>query len=141
MNPELRVVVDSNLLVSRLLLPESKATRVVSYIIRRGTLLFTTDSLAELAEVLQRPKFDPYVTQAERLKFLELLYRIGTEVIVTRRVQACRDPRDDKILEVAVNGNADAIVTGDKDLLALHPYLGVPILTATQFLETYVSAP
>jgi predicted nucleic acid-binding protein len=49
-------------------------------------------------------------------------------------VQACRDPNDDKFLDVAVNGGADVLITGDADLLALNPYEGIPILTAADYL-------
>ncbi|MBC2593523.1 putative toxin-antitoxin system toxin component, PIN family [Ruficoccus amylovorans] len=139
MSDSKRFVIDSNLLISRLLLPDSASARAVRCALACGTLLFSKESLTELGQVLQRPKFDRYLTLPERRHFLLLLHRIGQEVVITRRVQACRDPKDDMILEVALNGQAHAIITGDKDLLVLHPYLGVPILTAAQFLETYGS--
>jgi predicted nucleic acid-binding protein len=47
----------------------------------------------------------------------------------------CRDPRDDKFLEAAVNGHADVLVSGDKDLLQLHPFRGIAILTPSDYLE------
>jgi predicted nucleic acid-binding protein len=50
-------------------------------------------------------------------------------------IQACRDPRDDKFLEVAVHGQSDLIVTGDGDLLALHPFRGIDILAPAAYLE------
>jgi putative PIN family toxin of toxin-antitoxin system len=50
-------------------------------------------------------------------------------------IRACRDPRDDKFLEVAVHGHADLIVTGDADLLALNPFQGIAILTPAEYLE------
>ena len=55
-------------------------------------------------------------------------------VHISHQLQACRDPKDDKFLDVAIHGQAHTIVTGDKDLLALHPFHGVPIVTAAQFL-------
>ena len=58
----------------------------------------------------------------------------GREIEIVERVTACRDPDDDMFLEVAVNGRATHIVTGDKDLLALHPFRGIPILTPADFL-------
>ena len=51
-----------------------------------------------------------------------------------QHVQACRDPRDNKFLEVAVNGRADILVSGDKDLLALHPFRGIDIITPADYL-------
>ena len=59
-------------------------------------------------------------------------------MLISRPLQACRDPRDDKFLDVAVHGSADALVTGDADLLALHPFHGVPILTPSHFLEVWL---
>ena len=50
-------------------------------------------------------------------------------------VKACRDPKDDKFLEVAVNGEADLIMTGDKDLLALHPFRGMEIITPREYAK------
>ncbi len=90
--------------------------------------------MMELAEVLGRSKFDPYVTIEERRMFLRLFGPIVEMIDVIRPVQACRDPRDDKILEVAVNGEADCIVTGDKDLLVLDPFESVQIVTPARYL-------
>jgi predicted nucleic acid-binding protein len=55
-------------------------------------------------------------------------------VTITARIAACRDPTDDKFLELAVNGHADLIVSGDADLLALNPFRGIPIVTPATFL-------
>jgi putative PIN family toxin of toxin-antitoxin system len=90
----------------------------------------------ELADVLSRAKFDPYITIGERQDFLRLFNRIAERIEVVRIIRACRDPRDDKFLELAVEGTADIIVTGDADLLALDPFQGVSILTPARFLET-----
>jgi putative PIN family toxin of toxin-antitoxin system len=130
-----RWVLDTNLLVSRLLAPGGTAARAVDEALARGVLLVSEATLAELAHVLARPRFDSYVTPAQREQFLRLLGGVSRLVHVTRRFQSCRDPKDDKFLDVAINGDADAIVTGDKDLLVLHPFHGVPIVTAAQFLD------
>ena len=90
----------------------------------------------ELADVLSRAKFDPYITIGERQDFLRLFNRIAERIGVVRIIRACRGPRDDKFLELAVEGTADIIVTGDADLLALDPFQGVSILTPARFLET-----
>ena len=55
----------------------------------------------------------------------------------TRAIRACRDPKDDKFLEAAVHGNADALITGDADLLALHAFHEIPILTPDRFLAGF----
>jgi uncharacterized protein len=87
-----------------------------------------------------RPKFDRYVDDATRRRFLADLAGVADWVAVTGVVRACRDPEDDKFLETAINGEADCIVSGDADLLVLDPFEGVRILTPRQFLETVRSA-
>ncbi|WP_353252970.1 putative toxin-antitoxin system toxin component, PIN family [Salinisphaera sp. PC39] len=133
MTPDERVVVDSNALVSRLLLPSSVPGRAVSRIVREARLLVSEATMAELAEVLSRRKFDSYVTVAERKQFLRLLSRVAEYVPIVRQVRECRDPRDDKFLEVAVNGDANWIVTGDRDLLALDPFENIRIVTPADY--------
>jgi putative PIN family toxin of toxin-antitoxin system len=90
--------------------------------------------MEELATVLGRPKFDPYLSIADRQEFIRLLGRIAELVPIVRRVRACRDPRDDKFLEVAVNGRAEIIITGDRDLLELNPFIGIAILSPVAYL-------
>ena len=101
----------------------------------RGEILLSQATAAELSEVLGRRKFDRYLTREEREQFLATLLRDATVVEITEEVRACRDPKDDKFLELAVNGHASCLVTGDADLLALHPFRGIPILTPAQFLD------
>ncbi|NWG74848.1 MAG: putative toxin-antitoxin system toxin component, PIN family [Rubrivivax sp.] len=130
---ERRWVLDTNTLVSRLLLPGRTAARAVDHALALGTPLVSDETLTELAEVLSRPRFDRWVTVAERQRFLQLLGGVARRVTITHRVQACRDPKDDKFLHVALNGGAEAIVTGDRDLLVLDPFHGVRILTPADF--------
>lgn len=130
-----RIVVDTNALVSRLLLPDSTTGQVVNKAVDEGVVLVSNDTLEELADVLSRKKFDPYVTREDRETFILLLGRISERVEIVRRIQACRDPKDDKILELAVNGEADLIISGYCDLLALHPYMGIPILSPSDYLH------
>jgi uncharacterized protein len=132
--PRERVVVDTNALVSRLLLPRSMPGRAVRKAADEADLLASTVTMDELVDVLSRAKFDRYVTIAERQGFLRRLNDVVEMIEIVMRVQACRDPRDDKFLEVAVNGRADVIVTGDTDLLALHPFRGIAILAPAVYL-------
>jgi len=130
-----RWVFDTNTLISRLLLPHSLPAQAISKALQQGDLLVSDATLQELAEVVSRPKFNKYLSSEERLTFFTLLSRIAIRVEILRPVVACRDPNDDKFLAVAVNGNADAIITGDQDLLELHPFLGIPIQTPREFLD------
>lgn len=90
--------------------------------------------LKELQAVLSRPKFDRYVTREEREQFLAALLHEAVLVEVTAQVQVCRDPKDDQVLDAAINGQATCIITGDADLLALHPFRGISILSPGDFL-------
>ena len=92
-------------------------------------------TLAELHEVLSRPRFDKYVYEDERLQFLAAFVRDAVLVEIVEMVTDCRDPKDNKFLEVAVNGHATVLVSGDDDLLALHPFRGIPVLTPQAFLH------
>jgi predicted nucleic acid-binding protein len=65
-------------------------------------------------------------TEVSRYRSLERLTCI---------VHACRDPKDDKFLQLAVNGNADFIIAGDDDLLVLNPFHGFPIITPASYLR------
>src|SRR3954462_9577286 len=135
MSERRRIVVDTNTLVSRLLLPRSVPAQAVRRAIDEGVLLVSAATMAELAEVLARAKFDPYVSIEERQQFVRLLGRTAKLVPIVRHVQACRDPKDDKFLEVAVNGEAHLIVSGDGDLLDLGAFQGIPIMTAAAYLK------
>lgn len=135
MIPPRRWVVDTNILISRLLLPRSIPALAVQKALESGDLLVSDATLQELADVLARPKFEKYLSETERKQFFQLLSRVAIRVEILRPVAACRDPKDDKFLELAINGRADALITGDTDLLALHPFLGIPVLSPQAFLN------
>ncbi|RYF76183.1 MAG: putative toxin-antitoxin system toxin component, PIN family [Comamonadaceae bacterium] len=131
-----RWVLDTNVLVSRVLWPQGTPSRAFAQALQwGGTLLVSPATLAELHEVLMRPRLDRYASPEHRLAFLQLLPPVLELIHPATPIRACRDPKDDKFLEVAVHGQADALVTGDADLLALHPFHGVPILSPADFLQ------
>lgn len=134
MTEQLLWVLDTNVLISRLLMPGGTAARAVDHALAGGILLVSDATLGELVEVLGRAKFDPYVSREERRKFVELLGGVARMVPTTRKFTACRDPKDDKFLDVAVNAEARAIITGDRDLLELDPFHGVRIVSPADFL-------
>jgi putative PIN family toxin of toxin-antitoxin system len=135
MRPRERLVADTNALVSRLLLPSSVPGRAVRKAVETGLLLVSEATMEELADVLARPKFDRYITLEDRQQFLRLLGRLAEFVPIVYPVRACRDPKDDRFLEVAINGRAALILTGDADLLALHPWEGIAILSPADYLK------
>ena len=130
-----RFVVDTNVLVSHLLLPESVPGQALRLALSLGDMLVSDSTLTELASVINRPKFDKYISKSDRRKFFEVLAPLCINVEIIQSIQASRDPKDDKFLEVAINGSADFILTGDTDLLELHPFHEIPIYSPSQFLE------
>jgi putative PIN family toxin of toxin-antitoxin system len=129
-----RIVFDTNALISRPLLARSVPGDAVSKAVNAGQLLVSEATLGELADVLARSKFAPYVTIQHRQQFIRLLGRVAEMVPITHTIRACRDPKDDKFLELAVNGGAQLIVTGDKDLLVLNPFREIKIITSAEYL-------
>ena len=93
------------------------------------------ETLEELQSVLIRPKFDNYIPLGKRLVFYESLRRTAVLIESVAPISACRDPKDDKFLALALTGKADFILTGDQDLLVLHPFRGVDILSPRQYLD------
>jgi uncharacterized protein len=130
-----RIVVDNNAWVSRLLLPGSTPARAVRKAMGTGQMLISEAILEELAEVLSRSKFDRYVSIEDRRQFIRMLGRVAEMVPIMYKIRASRDARDDKFLELAVNGNAELILTGDRDLLVLNPFRGIPILSPAAYLR------
>jgi putative PIN family toxin of toxin-antitoxin system len=130
-----RVVADTNVLVSRLILPESVPAQVLRQVEFNSLLLFSESTMNELADVLSRQKFDRYVSLNDRKGFVERLGKIAEFIPIVQLVRECSDPKDDKFLEVALNGSADMIITGDTDLLAMHPWRGVAILSPLDYLK------
>lgn len=107
----------------------------LAWALDNSRIIVTDVALAELVDVLNRAKFDRYLSAPRRQEVVGRILDAAIRVEVTRRIVACRDPADDKFLEAAVNGGADVIVTGDDDLLALHPFEDVAILSPADFLE------
>jgi len=134
MTSDPRFVLDTGVLVSALLLPRSVPRQAVDFAFLHGIVLASAHTIGELDEVLRRPKFDRYLLEEERLLFLATFIRDAEIVDVKDKIAEYRDPRDDRFLELAVDGNATYIVSGDSDLLVLNPFRGVRILTPQEFI-------
>ena len=129
-----RVVIDTNVLISSLILTTSTPAKAVEKAVTNAQLVATTETLRELLGKLLLPKFDRYVRRERREALLQRVASLVEIVEVVQVIHASRDPKDDKFLEAAVNGRADVIVTGDGDLLMLNPYRGIAILTPAAYL-------
>jgi putative PIN family toxin of toxin-antitoxin system len=131
------VIFDTNILVSAALLAGSRADRCVSAVLTRPIpLIFSLATYAELSDVLMRSKFDRYVSRLGREALLKTWRKsavILPEASLRETVRECRDPDDDKFLELALACNARAIVTGDPDLLVLDPWHGIRIVELKDF--------
>ena len=134
----MRAVVDTNILVRALIKPHGTVGPVLLRL-RHGdyTLLYAQLLLEELVDVLNRPRIrEKYqLTDQDIQTVVGLILLRGEPVASEKRITACRDPKDDKFLEIAVAGGADVIVSGDEDLLTLHPYAGIPIVMPAVFLQ------
>jgi gluconokinase len=128
-----RVVLDTNIIISGFLIPNSKSFRIVRQILSRSHIIMTVETIEELREVLFRAKFDRYFSRDERTALLDQILGSVEVVTVSEFIRASRDPKDDKILEAAVNGRARLVVTGDQDLLILNPFRGIAIETMDQY--------
>ena len=137
MSSEPRYVFDTNAIVSALLFEHSVPAQAFNAVLGQREILSSADTIAELNEVLGRSKFDRYLTREEREQFLVRLLRETTIVEVHEEIHVCRDKKDNKFLELAVSGQATCIISGDEDLLSLHPFQGISIVTPAEFLATW----
>jgi putative PIN family toxin of toxin-antitoxin system len=132
---DLRIVIDTGVAISAALLPRSIPRQAFDAAVMHGRLLLSEETTIELDEVFRRPKFNKYVSEATRLEFLAALVRDAELVEITETVTECRDPKDDKFLQLAVSGKATHIISGDGDLLVLHPFREIKIVTPQTFLK------
>jgi len=134
----LRVVVDSNVLLSALRGGRMRPL-LEALIAGRFHLLTSQPLIRELTEVLARPEWREALDPSECQELLTVIDEAAMHVTPTRRVMVCRDPEDNAILDCALAGRADYIVTGDNDLLVLHPFHGIEILRPSEFLRVLSS--
>lgn len=128
-------VIDANTVISAFVFKLSKPREALEKAIKTGQVATSLETYEELSEVLLRSKFDKYISLEERLLALKQFKELAVFRKVSETIRECRDPKDDKYLELAVSVNASCIITGDKDLLILHPFRGIPILKAVDFLN------
>ncbi len=128
-------VLDANVIVSAVLLPNSVARKAFDKACERGCVVVSEAIINELDDVLRRPRLNKYIHEEERIQFLMALLREAQLMRVNCTVTDCRDPKDNKYLELAVASQAACIISGDQDLLVLSPFRGIPVLTPREFLD------
>lgn len=129
-------VVDTNVLLSAAFNFESAAAKAVIHIRNTGYILTSEEIIKEYLSVFSRPKFDKWISLETRFRFIENIIENSIRLKVTKTITACRDPKDDIYLSLAVFAQANCIISGDKDLLTLHPFQNIPIINATTFLNS-----
>lgn len=135
MTPD-RTVVDTNVLIAAALRPRSTPRAAVDALVgANARLLFSSETLEEMLRSMFREKFDRYITRADRAQFLAQILDVFQFVWISGARMGCRDPEDDKILETALMGDAECIGTGDRDLLVMSAFRGIPIVTPREFLD------
>lgn len=128
------IVFDTNTLLSAVMRPDSISAQAFNKALLIGDIVYSSETLAELAEVFSRPKFDKYVSLKERQSFIRDFKKAAIPVFAPPLPNPiCRDPKDDKYLALALAAKAQFIVTGDWDLLVLHPFKNISILKSSDF--------
>jgi len=133
-----KFVFDTNALISAALVRNSVNAQALDYALNIGRLVISEPALQEFEEVIFRKKFDKYfVSDAERLDAINKIDTNSLFYFPKINVTACRDPKDNKFLELAVTAEASCIITGDQDLLILNPFQNIPIISAADFLNFF----
>jgi putative PIN family toxin of toxin-antitoxin system len=130
-------VIDTNTLISAFLSQQSKPVLAYERVKQIGKVSASIETYNEFCDTFIRDKFDKYISLETRLDILEGYGEIAVFSEISETITACRDPKDNKFLELAIAINASCIITGDKDLLELNPFRGIPILNAADFLNVF----
>jgi putative toxin-antitoxin system toxin component, PIN family len=128
------VVLDTNIWIS-FLIGQSLDNMEDRFLQNDIHVLTSEDQLHEVRDVIARPKFARYFSVVEQERLEDFLFRTALPVTPSERIELCRDPKDDFLLELAVAGEADYLVTGDEDLLVLGAIRQTRIIRLAEFCE------
>lgn len=134
MNFVRRIVIDTGVLVSAAIRPESIPALAVEKAWLQFDVCASEETWAELQTVLMRSKFDRYVTPELRQAFLQGFRRRAVSIAVTEAVVDCADPKDNKFLSLAAAADAELILASDSHLTTMHPWRDIPIIPPAAFL-------
>ena len=132
-----RFVIDTNVLVSAAIFPSSVPGQALDKAVRSGKLLMSAAIRSEIQQTLKKEKLRRYLSLISVNNFLEKLEDIVEIPDTLPTLTVCRDPEDDKFLALADGGKASCIITGDEDLLVLHPFGDIAIITPSKFISEY----
>lgn len=133
-----KVVFDTSSLLAVCIYPDREPAHIFRQALLQHELVATPQTLAELGQVLGRPKFDAWRPHQLRMAWLQNYTANAVEYQSSGQVSDCRDPKDNKFLEAALGASADVIVCSDKDLLVLHPYQQIDVLNLQDFRQKYL---
>lgn len=133
-----RVILDTNIFISFLLTNDFSK---FDYLLNESKieLIYSKELLEELVEVTQRKKFKKYFDNEDVEQFLYELGLRAEMIDVTSEIEICRDPKDNFLLSLAKDSQADYLITGDKDLLVLKKMVKTKIITLTEYLEKKIN--
>lgn len=136
MNPR-QIVIDTNVFISAALSPKGKAYQAIAKAIDSYVIVQSQETYQEITERIYKSKFDKYISNEDREEFLNVIKHNSQFIEVTSQVTICRDPDDNKFLELALDANAEFLLTGDKDLLTLKSLADYQelIVSPSQFLD------
>jgi uncharacterized protein len=127
-------VFDTNVLVSAAL-GEGNCRKAFDIAQEKSQLARTEKTFLELARTLEKPRLQKYLKVEDKIDFLSNFLLLAKVFATDEKITACRDPKDDMFLELAISCRADAIISRDGDLLSLNPFRGIPIITVANFLK------
>ena len=129
-----RIIIDTNLWISFLITKDfTKLDEIIFS--RHGILVFSQELLDEFLAVAKRPKFRRFFSASDIEEILETIDEYADFVKVQTQIEVCRDPKDNFLLSLSFDGNADFLLTGDKDLLDLVKFGETSIITISDFLQ------
>ena len=133
-NKPIKLVVDTNLWISFLI---SRSYAKLDKILKAGLarLIFSAELIEEFIEVVERPKFKKIFSSSDIRNLFTDIYLYADFIEVTTSVQICRDKKDNFLLALCQDGNADFLLTGDEDLLILRKFGKTRIMTLAEYLE------
>ena len=131
------MVLDTSVLISAALFPGSVPDQAVIFAFEHFDVATSKAMLDELKASLEKPKHQKYASIEKRLHFYDIFSANTRAITVTESITACRDPKDDMVLELAVAAGSLIIVSGDKDLLTMSPFRGIEILSPRQFITDF----
>ena len=131
----MRVVFDTSSLLPACLHPERESAQTLRRTLLEHEVFASPQTFNELVTVLARDKFNAWRPLPQRLVWAQLLREAMTLIEPSTPITDCRDPKDNKFLELALAAQADVLVSSDIHLLEMHPFRGIPILSLAQFRQ------